>query len=144
MLSTIDVVEFEVLRITSAPPSAARLFPSRTISSASEIPDHLVFVGGMRNCDGFETCGLRILHCQVSQAGNPEHGHALVRLRIGPAEPTIDRVTRTEDRGCLLIGNLVGNKVGCLGIHQQVLGMSALCLNRCILQIGTKHSAYTL
>src|SRR5882762_2309152 len=34
MLSTIDLVELEVLRITSAPPAAARLFPSRTISSA--------------------------------------------------------------------------------------------------------------
>src|ERR1700693_1148566 len=34
MLSTMDLVELEVLRITSAPPAAARLFPSRTISSA--------------------------------------------------------------------------------------------------------------
>src|SRR5205823_9493372 len=44
----------------------------------------------------------------------------------------------------LLIGNLVGNKVGCVGIHQHVLGVSPLCLNSCALQIGTKHSAATL
>src|SRR3989440_11489446 len=65
-------------------------------------------------------------------------------LRIGPAEPAIDRVTSAEDRGRLLIGNLVGNKVGCVGIHQHVLGVSPLCLNSCALQIGTKHSAATL
>src|ERR1700676_2491193 len=98
----------------------------------------------MRTRDVFEASGFRVLHCQMPKPANPQHGHTLVRLRIGPAGATIDRVTRTEDRGCLLIGNLVGNKVGCLGIHQHVLGMSALCLNRCTLQIGTEHSAATL
>src|SRR5712692_7659499 len=34
MLSTMDFVELEVLRMMSAPPAAARFFPSRTISSA--------------------------------------------------------------------------------------------------------------
>src|SRR6266853_759469 len=86
MLSTIDLVEFEVLRITSAPPSAARLFPSRTISSAPRSLDHFVFVGGMRNCDGLEACGLRVLHCQVPKPADAEHSHALMRLGIGPAE----------------------------------------------------------
>src|SRR5205814_375445 len=98
----------------------------------------------MRNCDGFEACCLRVLHCQVPKPAYAEHSDALVRLGIGPAEPAIDRVTRTEDRGCLLIGNFVGNKVGCVGIHQHVLGMSALCLNPCTLQIGTEHFAATL
>jgi hypothetical protein len=51
---------------------------------------------------------------------------------------------RDGARGCLLIGNLVGNKIGCVGIHQHVLGVSALCLNPCTLQIGTEHSAPTL
>src|SRR5207245_396834 len=34
MLSTMDLVELDVLRMMSAPPTAERLFPSRTISSA--------------------------------------------------------------------------------------------------------------
>jgi hypothetical protein len=34
MLSSIDLVEFDVLRINPAPPAAARLLPSRTTSSA--------------------------------------------------------------------------------------------------------------
>src|SRR5256884_5863225 len=65
-------------------------------------------------------------------------------LRIGPAEPAIDRVTSAEDRGRLLIGILVEYRVSCVGIHQHVLGVSPVCLNSCALQIGTKHSAATL
>jgi hypothetical protein len=53
MLSTIDLVELEVLRITSAPPAAARLLPSRTISSAPRIANQLVFVGGAGNTHRF-------------------------------------------------------------------------------------------
>jgi hypothetical protein len=34
-----------------------------------------------------------------------------MRLGIRPAKAAIDRITSAEDRGCLLIGNLVGNKV---------------------------------
>src|SRR2546426_3474655 len=67
-----------------------------------------------------------------------------MRLGIRPAKAAIDRITSAKDRGCLLIGNLVGNKVGCVGIHQHVLGVSALCLNPCTLQIWTEHSAATL
>src|SRR5258707_1188685 len=69
---------------------------------------------------------------------------ALMRLGIRPAKAAIDRITSAKDRGCLLIGNLVGNKIGCVGIHQHVLGVSALCLNPCTLQIRTEHSAATL
>src|SRR5712671_6922933 len=105
MLSTIDFVEFEVLRITSAPPAAARLFPSRTTSSAPRSRIILSLIGGMGNCDGLEACGLRVLHCQVPKPADPEHSHALMRLGIRPAKAAIDRVPRAEDRGCLLIGN---------------------------------------
>src|SRR5271167_4220623 len=98
----------------------------------------------MRNRDGLEPCGFRVLHCQVPKPADPENSHPLMRLGIGPAEPAADCITSTKDWGCLLIGNLVGNKVGCVGIHQHVLGVSALCLNPCSLQIGTEHSAATL
>src|SRR5438132_311357 len=98
----------------------------------------------MRDGDGLEACGLRVLHCQVPEAADAEHSHALMRLRIGPAEPAIDGITSAKDRRCLLVGNLVGNKVGCVGIHQHVLGVSALCLNPCALQIRTEHFAATL
>src|SRR6476661_4499278 len=98
----------------------------------------------MRNGNGLEAGGFCILHCQVPQAANPENGHALVRLRIGPAEPAINRVTSTEDRGCLFIGNIIGNKVSCVGIHRHVVGVSALCLNSSGYQIRTEHSAATL
>src|SRR6202051_35510 len=67
-----------------------------------------------------------------------------MRLGIGPAEPAIDRVTRTKDRGCLLVRNLIGNQIGGVGIHQHIVGVSALCLNACTLQIGTEHSAAAL
>src|SRR5437868_2142216 len=80
----------------------------------------------------------------MPKPADAEHSHPLMRLGIGPAEPAIDGVTRTEDRGCLLIGNLIGNKVGSVGIHQHVLGVSALCFNPCTLQIRTEHSAATL
>src|SRR2546422_10187448 len=98
----------------------------------------------MRNCDSLEACGLRVLHCQVPKAADPEHSHALMRLGIGPAEAAIDRITSAKDGGCLLIGNLVRNEIGCIGIHQHVLSVSALCLNPCALQIGTEHPAATL
>ena len=60
---------------------------------------------------------------------DPKHGHALARLGIGPAESAINRVTGAEDRGCLLVGDLVGNEIGGVGIHQHVLGVTALCIN---------------
>src|SRR6266436_7758777 len=98
----------------------------------------------MRNCNSLEACGLRVLHGQVPKPANPENGHPLVWLRLSPAQPAIDRVTRAKDGGCLLIRNLVGNQIGCVGIHRHVLGMSTLCFNSCALQVGTKHSAATL
>src|SRR6266536_6583276 len=67
-----------------------------------------------------------------------------MRRRISTAEPAVDRVTSAEDRRRLLKGNLVGDEIRCVGIHQHVLGVSALCLNPCTLQIGTEHSAATL
>src|ERR1041384_1568752 len=67
-----------------------------------------------------------------------------MRLGIRPAKAAIDRITSAKDRGCLLIRNLVGNQIGCVGIHQHVLGVSALCLNPCTLQIRTEHSAAAL
>src|SRR6267378_1736428 len=57
MLSTIDLVELEVLRITSAPPAAARLFPSRTISSAPRSRIIFHFPGATHS--GYD-CGLHI------------------------------------------------------------------------------------
>jgi hypothetical protein len=84
------------------------------------------------------------LHRQVSKPADTEHGHALMQLRIRPAQPAIDRVTRAEDGGCLLEGNLVGNEIGCVGIHQHVLGMSALRLNSRALHVGAEHFTSTL
>src|SRR5947209_2856625 len=98
----------------------------------------------MRDCDGLEACGLRVLHCQVPEAADAEHGHALMRLGIGPAQAAINGITSAEDGGCLLVGNLVGNEIGGIGIHQHVLGVSALCLDPSTLQIWTEHFAATL
>src|SRR5438034_9380708 len=95
----------------------------------------------MRNCDSLEACGLRVLHGQVPKPADPEHSHALMGLRISPAQPAIDRVPRAEDGGGQLIRILVGNKIGCDGIHQHVLGMSALCISSGALQIGTDYYA---
>src|SRR5437868_7320810 len=98
----------------------------------------------MRNGNGLEAGGLRVLHGQVPKSADAEHGHTLMRLRIGPAQPAVDRVTSAEYGRCLLIRNLVGDKISCIGIHQHVLGVSALRLNSCTLEIRTEHSAATL
>src|SRR5271157_4550676 len=111
MLSTMDFVELEVLRMMSAPPAAARFFPSRTISSAPSSRINLSLSG--------------------------EWEMAMV------SKPAVDRVARAEDRRCLLVGNLVGNQIGCVDIHQHVLGVPALCLNSCALHVGTEHSSIT-
>src|SRR5215469_16575573 len=80
----------------------------------------------------------------MSKTADPEHGYALMGLGIGPAQPTIDRVTSTEDWSCLLIGNLFGNEISHVGIHQHVLGVPALGVNSCRLEIGTEHFATPL
>src|SRR5262249_27440441 len=67
-----------------------------------------------------------------------------MRLGIGPAEPTIDRVTGAEDRGCLLVGNLFWNQIGGIGIHQHVLGVTTLYMKPCALQIWAEHLAAAL
>src|SRR5579862_7364558 len=64
--------------------------------------------------------------------------------RISPAQPAINRVTRAEYGGCLLIRNLVGNQIGCVCIHRHILGVPALCINARTLHVGTEHSATTL
>src|SRR5216684_7948393 len=98
----------------------------------------------MRYCDGLEACSLRVLHRQVTEPADPKHGHALMRLGIGPAEAAIDCVTSAEDRGCLLVGNLVGNQIGGVGIHQHVLGVTAWYIEPRTLQIGAEHPAAAL
>src|SRR2546423_8408718 len=80
----------------------------------------------------------------MTNPADPEDGHALVRLGIGPAEPTIDCVTGAEDRGCLLIGNLVGNQISGVSIHQHVLRVTALYIETRALQIRTEHPATAL
>src|SRR5258707_1010040 len=79
----------------------------------------------------------------MPKPADPEHGHALMRLGIGPAEPAIDGVTGAEDRGRLLIRDLVRNQVGGVRIHQHVLGVTAFYIEPRDLQIGTKHLAAT-
>src|SRR5580692_461737 len=112
MLSTIALVELEVLRITSAPPRCSKAFSVADNFIRTEIPDHFVFIGRMGYRESLEARSLGILHRQVPKPTDPQHGHALMQLGIGPAEAAIDCVTGTEYRGCLLVGNLVGNQIG--------------------------------
>ncbi len=121
-----------------------KVFPVADNFIRAELADQLVFVRGVGNGDGLKPRCLRVLHCKVSKATDAKHGHAFVRLGIRPAEPAIDRVTGAEDRGCLLVGNPVGNQIGCVGIHQHILGVPALCLNSRALHVWTEHSATTL
>src|SRR5207248_5592706 len=104
----------------------------------------LVFSGGGRTGDGVESGSFRVLLCQMTEPADPEDGHALVRLGIGPAEPAIDCVTGAEDRGCLLVGNLVGNQISGISIHQHVLRVTALYIETRALQIRTEHQATAL
>src|SRR5262249_58607861 len=73
-----------------------------------------------------------------------KYGHALVWLRIGPAEPAINGVPGAEDRCGLLVGNLVRNQVRSVGVHQHVLGVTALRFTPRALQIGAEHPATAL
>src|ERR1700746_1018659 len=73
-----------------------------------------------------------------------EHGHALVRLRIGPAEPAINGIPSAKDRCGFLVRNLVGNQVGSVGAHQHVLGVPALGIAPSALQKGAEHPAAAL
>src|SRR5262249_41745786 len=61
-----------------------------------------------------------------------------------PSGARIHRITSAEDRGCLLVGNLVGNAIRYVGIHQHVLGVPALGLDSCAFHKGAEHSAATL
>src|SRR5271167_2272607 len=141
MLSIMDLVELEVLRMMSAPPASERLFPSRTISSA---PSSRILIRGMRNRNGLEARSFCVLHCQVPKAADSKHRHALVRPRIGPAEPAVNRVPGTKDRCGLLVGNLIGNQVRNVGVHRHVLGVTALRIAPCALQIRAEHPATAL
>src|SRR6516162_2638579 len=110
----------------------------------AQVANHLVFIGGVRNRDGLEARGLRVLHRQVPKPADSKYGHALVRLRIGPAEPAINGIPGAKDRCGLLVGNLVGNQVGSVGVHRHVLGVTALRIAARALQIGAEHPAAAL
>src|ERR1700756_2711886 len=110
----------------------------------AQLANHLVFIGGVRNRDGLEARSLRVLYRQMPKPADSKHGHALVRLRIGPAEPAINGIPGAEDRCGLLVGNLVGNQVRSVGVHQHVLGVPALRFAPRALQIGAEHPAPAL
>src|SRR5215468_12082942 len=73
-----------------------------------------------------------------------KYGHALVRLRIGPAEPAINGISGAKDRCSLLVGNLVRNQIRSVCVHQHILGVTALCICPGALQIGTEHPSAAL
>src|SRR5215469_10938560 len=131
MLSTIAAVELEVLRMMSAPPAAVRPFPSRTISSAPSSRILLSLSGESEIAT-------------VPKPTDSKYGHALVRLRIGPAEPAINSISGAKDWCSLLVGNLVRNQIRSVGVHQHVLGVPALCICPGALQIGTEHPSAAL
>src|SRR5262249_45569262 len=85
-----------------------------------------------------------VLHRQMPKPADSKYSHAFVRLRIGPAEPAINGITGTKDRRGLLVGNLIGNQVGGVGVHQHILGMTALRISPRALQIRTEHPAAAL
>src|SRR5579864_1528390 len=115
MLSTIDLVELEVLRITSAPPAAARLFPSRTISSAPRSRIILSLSGECEIAIVSKPAAFAYCTARCPKPTDSKYGYALVRLRIGPPEPTINGIPGEEDRCGLLVGHLVRNQVCSVG-----------------------------
>src|SRR5262249_1293824 len=69
--------------------SAARCGEALSVTDnfiRAKLANHLVLIGGVRNRDGLEARSLRVLHRQVPKPADSKYGHALVRLRIGPAE----------------------------------------------------------
>src|SRR5271170_7791537 len=98
----------------------------------------------MRNRDGLESSSLRILHGEMPEAADAEHGDALMRLRIGPAQTTPHGITRTEDRSGLLVRNIVWNQEGAIRIHEHVLGMASLQIHPGTFLIGAEIPAASL
>src|SRR5215470_13730505 len=80
----------------------------------------------------------------MHKPADSKYGHALVRLRISPAEPAINGIAGAKDRCGLLVGNLVGNQVRSVGVHQHVLGVTALHITARALQKGAEHPAAAL
>src|SRR6516225_4305511 len=80
----------------------------------------------------------------MAKPADSKYRHTLVRLRMRPAKPTINGIPGAKDRSGLLVGNLVGNQVGSVGVHRHVLGVTALRIAPRALQIGTEHPAAAL
>src|SRR5215470_1659696 len=80
----------------------------------------------------------------MAKPADSEYCHTLVRLRIGPAKPTINGIPGAKDRSGLLVGNLVGNQVSSIGVHRHVFSVTALYVAPRALQIGAEHPAAAL
>jgi len=144
MLSTMDFVELEVLRMMSAPPAAARLFPSRTIHPR-RARGSTCLCQGSGKWRSSQSPLLRVLHCKVSQAADSKYGHG-ARAGWGSAQPqpAVDRVARAEDRRCLLRRKPYRESDRLRRHSSACTRRARLCLNSCALHVGTEHSATTL
>src|ERR1700740_2860200 len=139
-----DLLEVEVRRMMSAPPAAVRLFPSRTTSSAPRSRIILSLSGECEIAMVSKPAAFAYCTARCPSPPLPSTGHALVRLRIGPAEPAINRIPGAKDRRGLLVGDLVGNQGSSVGVHRHVLGVTALRISPRAFQIGAEHPAATL
>src|ERR1700726_319507 len=98
----------------------------------------------MRNRDGLESGSFGILHGEVPEAADAQHGDALVGLGVGPAQSAPHRIARAKDRSGLLVSHIVWNQERTIGIHGHVLGMTALQIDSRVFLIGTEIPAATL
>ena len=110
----------------------------------AELANHFVFIGRMGNRDRLESGGLRILHGEVPETADAEHGHALVRLGISPPKAAPYCIAGAEDGSRLLVRNVVGDQEGAIGIHQHVLGVPALKIHSGVFLIGAESPAAAL
>src|SRR5215469_3797924 len=144
MLSAMDLVELEVLRMMSAPPAPVRLFPSRTISSAPRSRIILSFSGECEIAMVSKPAAFAYCTARCPSPPIPSTATRSCGCGSGPAEPAINGIPGAKDRRGLLVGNLVRNQVRGVGVHQHVLGVTALRLAPRALQVGAEHSPAAL
>src|SRR2546429_4135213 len=80
----------------------------------------------------------------VPEAADAQHGDALVRHGVGPAQAAPHCIARTEDRSSLFVRDVVWNQESTIGIHEHVLGVTALYIHPRAFLIGAEIPAAAL
>src|SRR5262249_42840252 len=88
---------------------------------------------------GLEPRRLGVLQGEVTEAPHADHGDAVVRLRLGEAEPAVHGVAGAEDRRRLLVGHVLRDQHRGVGARGHELRVAALRLDARALAVRAEH-----